>query len=429
MPAISQSLNPADSDQHGMRHLWIRAGFMLAALAFVLTLTSLQRSRTAWEEALGSVEELQGAFEQRRGRRTLLRGEPSEGLAFESYARAVAQTSPKRISRLAIELGRCFQAFESEDPSARQERRRLLLANKASLDALAQGARCADASFRLEWERGFSGRLPMMLEHHSLVRLGILAAQSALDHGDSERAVQHLLDNAQLGCDLLHTPVGTVSLTGCLLISITTFEALVDQGMLQRLSPEGLRMLADGLYRLDSELQRPLLVREGDLVAWVHRMSTVEDATLGGWPLHPMGNLMAWRYGFSVSAMQADHVARATREIELLAASEGQPWPARDAALLQAAAELQDPSNVITELTSGLGQSRTAERALYECRARLRLVIAAVEYRLTGETPEIEDPFGGRLQAHMVGGVLRLTSAGSELEHVTPGRFTIELQP
>jgi hypothetical protein len=70
---------------------------------------------------------------------------------------------------------------------------------------------------------------------------------------------------------------------------------------------------------------------------------------------------------------------------------------------LRAAAELQGPSNAITELTAGLGPSRTAERALYECLARRRLVIAAVEYRLT--------------------------SAGSELEHAIPGRFTIELQP
>ena len=58
----------------------------------------------AWEDALGSVEEVQGDLEPRGGRRIPQRGESSEGLALKCHARAFAQTSPKAIPRLVMEL-------------------------------------------------------------------------------------------------------------------------------------------------------------------------------------------------------------------------------------------------------------------------------------------------------------------------------------
>jgi hypothetical protein len=337
-------------------------------------------------------------------RRPVLYGEPEAGNAWTDYRLAFAR----------------IEADPELEPKVRPaSRARLTLADRsefadAHADILAlvqRGAHRADADSGVRWSAGFGGNPPCnLLGLRALSNLAVTLALVEIEKGNDVRAVEHLLDAAQLGRDILHRPLLIDVMIGAAGMHIPLGYAVVMDDLLAKLSPRALARFAEGLAILEAGLAPVSPALRGEAVLFVrtirHHPEQLFDAFAGA--------DVTWRYGMSSRLLLADAGVRILDLTREAVEATQLPWVAcRESA---SSIGIDEPNPLVATCGSNyLLLTRTWRETL----ARLRLLRMAIEHARGRPVPRLDDPFGGVLgyerdeQARM-----RFFSAGAEGERM-----------
>jgi len=119
-----------------------------------------------------------------------------------------------------------------------------------------------------------------------------------------------------------------------------------------------------------------------------------------------------WRASIPQRLICADSFLTELDYMNRFAAADEQSWGASEAVGLQAQTEMRKLKNPVSRvLIPGLiGSNRVAR----ERRAQLRLLRVAAQYRATGETLHLDDPFGAKLRSSIQGRTLKVWSVGRD---------------
>ena len=364
----------------------------------------------AWREMIAACRAQELAIDARDQTRPVLHGESIEGLAFDEYKRAEGLLSETAYDdwitvREATILG---------DGSHLPLRHALVTQHADMLAALALGARHRDGRFPVDWEKGWETEMPKLMTGRTMVNIAVLSAQERLDAGDPEGAVDQLLDGMQYGRDQMRAPTLVGTMVGAAILDISSYGALVDRGILERLPAEPLARLAHGLEVIDEGYCLEDILGDGETALFVRSVEAMrrengESTTFEGDSIPK-----TWRYGFSERLVVADYVAEALALREAGRAASALPWPEVQStvkAKIAAATERGNPVGVpVYNVQLGIQVSLRSNLT------RLRMLRAAVEYRLTGKALELDDPFGSQLRLTQTDGGLRIASTGPKQE-------------
>ncbi len=388
-----------------MKHSFIALGVGLVLILVWVFNATEARVGEAWAEMTELVDEIQESIDLADATRPVLHGVALDGNAHLDYQRALGLLSPEAE---ADWIAWSVSSGVGEDSEAAALRDKLVDENQAMLAAVSTGARRGEARYLVDWESGLSYRVPQYTSLRNLSTIVILAAQRDLDEGREARAVERFLDGVQVGRDFIDTPLMFISMSGCGLLDISLSDPLVELSHPGSLSRPSLERLAHGLLAVDESFPMPVDAYPGEIIRLVKGIHWPENFLGGGQPWSDL-RLKSWQYGFSLRYMAAKHVGEVTEWNEALRETEGSSWPKRGVAVGLREQAMRESSNPLSQLQTSLLK---VEEAVYERLTRLRLVRTAIEFRLTGHAPSLEDPFGERLMISDVPEGLRIASCG-----------------
>ncbi len=359
------------------------AGAALAALLLLGVVQTGARADASWQELRHWVAAEQAAYAARSWQRPVLWGEGAGGDAFAAYAEALAVAAAQRRDQKDL-----IPLLHTPAKVTAERRAELLAAWAPAVAALQRGARCAAARPPADPRDGFAAHTQNLLDARWVVNVAMLQARDRLAVGDGHGAVTLMLDAATFGADHLRSPLLIDQMIGVAMVAIATTEVWTDE-RLRALGPQDLRLLGEGLQRLDAQLP-VILPYDGELLflgshfaRWIDSGS---PASLDGWALPS-----AWRYGFSTRWMLADAflvqrgMARAIRDADA-------GWIGRRALWAELAARAASSSNPVVQQT--MPNLEAAERNLREVVTQVRLLRLAVAFQRGEALPELADPLG-----------------------------------
>lgn len=355
----------------------------------------------------------QGLLEEARGRRRSrdpLRGAAVEGNAWEHYSAAIRET--RTLYDLESQAAPNF--LESGSGADRALVEKVLVRHPVLIDAVRRGASRKDANLGLEWKEG-ALEIPSRHGSATIARLAVCQARFLADRGQTREALELLLDTCRFVGDLDHVED--------LEPELRELHALIQAG---RLSRPDLEELVRELEILDREFPRrghrvalefvalgSLFIRSGGSIT----------PQLVGLGVDPEDGL--WRYFFSGRLMKADAFDRIADAARQLDEADDRPWPeSRDRHRMLAAELGSCPNPIARTAPEEVLRSDAAHRGH---RAQLRLIRLAAQYRLTGDLPELDDPFGDKLRHRKGEDAVRIWSVGPEgRDHGGAGTFSFD---
>ncbi len=359
-----------------------------ALLTTVFALLRAEFTRRAWQQMLDTGLALEETIEDAETLRPVLHGEPLAGLAFDEYHRAAELLSETaHADFLAYQSARA----ESED-SARELRDALLDDHKGMFDALDRGARSVDGRYPVAWKHGFEFTHPGLRTHSTLAKLNTLGAERHLDLGQPALAVDALLNGMQLSRDLIQSRFLINEMVGAALLASVSKDALIDDGLIERLPASELTRLAEGMRVLDEAIAAPTRSWDGEIASLTNTVSRAfqSDASMH---FSVSSLIETMPFLFSARAMLADYTAQAMRDRDIMYALDDATWPEREAALTAIAAKSGESANA--HYGRFAEQWLAAEISRRRCTTLFRLTRMAIEYRATGRAHLLPDPFGG----------------------------------
>ena len=396
--------------------LWTLFPIVALAVGFVAW-RHVEITQREWQEMVAIADRMQAELDSFEDRRPILYGEPVEGRASDEYARAVRLLAPRVDERL--ERYRRAGRLDSDSASATAE----LLAQCAdALVAAANGAHCEEVGFDVDWSRGFAVRIPSLKDYRALATVMSLTARQHVEAGRPERAAELLLDGMQLGRDLYHAPVLITSLIGGSVLTHSSYETLVDERLIDELSTRALRILAEGMERLDTALATTSRTYQAEIVMFTRGIT--DPDTFAAYLGQPGVDVSYWsraRFGFSKARMSAAYVRDSEHWLALMRASDDAPWTDRELAVSAATDHVMKSGNPISSST--IPRLLAAERSRYDAIAQFRIARAEVEFRLTGTEPTVVDPYGGTIVIREHDGQCYARSRGADDPQSSLHRF------
>src|SRR5258708_71238 len=264
----------------------------------------------------------------RPAERPVLRGEATEGNAWDDYEKAFAEAWPFRGNQGMEALEKVVYRDPKADPTAVEK---LLPDCALFLKHLTSGAGRARAAFLYRSQQGeplkdFNSGSPSQI-----TMLAICQARFLADHGKSREAAELLLDVGQFSRDLGFSGpyIFRWIPSGILDLSLDEIRVLVLSGALTRddLLEIGRELeVLDGSFRVIGPLE-PLDVMElgfefleADDLSWALRMNSRNNNYYG---VHPWEG---WKYGFSSRLMVANAIEEAMDYAKAASKARNVPW-------------------------------------------------------------------------------------------------------
>lgn len=336
----------------------------------------------SWQETLAWARAEQERYEGQDFTRPVLWGSARRGLAMIAYRHAVEVV---RANREVSERVNRELHFRAADPA---EQRAAVAVLAPALEALREGAHCTDARKPLDWKEGFSVEAANLLDLRTVANLATVRARLLLEEGEAIEAVRVLLDSAQLGRDLIQSPLIIDQMIGLALLSIAVRQT-ADPELVDALPEPALRELAAGLAVLDENLpvQEPAVHAETVLLVRHYENAAAgtpfDEDGFGFWKTLP--------YAFSNRWMLADAVAELIAFGEARARAGDRPWPEAERLLDAAATAARSSRNPMAAIAAP--NLTIVARIRRETIAELRLLRTAVAHRL-GDVLILDDPMG-----------------------------------
>lgn len=366
---------------------------LLAAVAIVQVRAT--RSWSSMQERIALLERTVAA--QPRHREPLW-GDATAGLAFAHHERAadLVHAIEKAHGKQLVSLLPITEA-KVADPDLREQWRSALAALREASHAtdttMPQGSELAPPPYGVV----------NLLSMRWLANVATFEARELVREDHDVEAVRCSLDAATLALDvigsgaLINQMIGTATLA--IAVSPWTDERLT------LLSPDALRLLADGLARLDQALP-VCLDMHGELLLTGRELAKVPT----GGSLASFGS--AWRYGFSTRAMIAAAFDDYADLVAELTAIESAGWTPRKEFFDRAIAARMGTQNPITAML--VPNLVSAEQSLREGIAAVRLLRMALALHRGEDAPPLPDPLGtGALCGETTAEGTRLSSAGT----------------
>jgi hypothetical protein len=382
--------------------LWGVVGSLLSAIVVIaLFITMVSSGNDKWQEMEISVDRLSREVTAWKGIRALPQRKSVPGSAWDDYSLALAEVAAvgKHHSQLAAFVDRGVHRPEVE---------KIVVERTAAFELLHKGAQRADGAYPYQWQQGPMMEIPSLLEIRTLVNLGVAKARFLLEAGRAREAADLIVDVLVFS--------GDVGRNGPLLmhlIGISTYHAALNEAhslvISNKLTPTELADFASRLEALDREFPRlgPAFVSE----AFAFGMGALEDGdTPSPQRVLARARALGLRTGLSSRSVAADAFAelhgymRRAESVDRAAFATA----SREAAAIEAeAGRSKNPELLVPSV------SKSFQRH-HEVLARLRLVRAAAAFRATGELPDLDDPFGGKLLHTIENGKVKVWSVGPD---------------
>jgi hypothetical protein len=349
----------------------------------------------------------------RPAERPVLRGEATEGNAWDDYEKAFAGVGSLQGKGLEA-----LQMTVNRDPKADSAAvEKLLPVYAPFLKHLTSGAGRARAKYLYRSQQGEPLKTFYTYFPSQIMVLAICQARFLADHGKGREAAELLLDACQLSRDLGFSgpyecrwiPSGILDMALDEIRALVLSGALTNDDLLE--IGRGLEVL-DGSFRVIGPLE-PLDVMElgfefleAEDLSGALRMNSRNNNYYG---VHPWEG---WKYGFSNRLMVANAIEEAMDYANAASQARNLPW--------------REFSRIWDEMNKRMAESRNPVVREYvtryawvdvfarQVRARLRLLRVAVQFRATGEILDLEDPFGARLLHQGSGTHLTVWSLGKD---------------
>ncbi|HEX6810024.1 MAG TPA: hypothetical protein VF384_00250 [Planctomycetota bacterium] len=379
------------------RRWLIAAACGIATLAMLASSTLVSfRADASWSAMEEQRDRLRQKFRARAQHREILWGEPAKGNAFTHYGRALATVRP-----LSKDLPPPSRLFAVSDEQLAPVVAPLRAKWAPILAALRAGAHCTNASPPALGDDTETA-IANLLDCRWAVNVAVLEARVLRHEGRTAEAVQHTLDAAQFGADLLHrgTLINQMIAVAMLAIALDCWP----EAELRKLDRDALDLFAHGLERLDRSLPETL-----DLTG---ELLFLSQSLLRGGAEETWAPSRDWRYGFSSRWMVADAFLQVAAAASQLEAGPSAHWTHREAQIEQWCGELLDRANPVVSIM--VPNFTSAEKNLRQSLAILRLLRASIELHRGNEAPPLHDPLGnGPLGVTTNSNGFTLRSAGS----------------
>ena len=382
---------------------------VVGVLALGTVLLSVHRRRVdkVWQEMLDTGAELERSIDSLDGRRAVLYGKPLEGKAQEQYTLAIESLSES----FSDDWKQYNTAREQGDEQATSLRDALVEANLAALGAISAGTHLSDASFDLDWASPAGQATPRIFAARNLVILSIMTTHKLLADGEYQAGGDTLLDGLQVAGDFMRSPLPSGQMIGCIMLELVSVEALIEQGLLDRLPVNQLERVSKAMDQLITHMPSRQ-VALGTEMAWFIRMMSVFTDSPFGLPNLGLGSerSVGARYWFSFRLMVSEYVGE-VMAWRASSAAFGEPsWGAWSAEFDERTSRMADLGNPLWELFGFNLRKVVVKRR--RCLTRFNMARLAVAYRLTGETIDLPDLFGDQLLVRLEGDQLRIDSVG-----------------
>lgn len=350
----------------------------------------------SWRAMQTQTAALRAQLAARDHRRPPLWGEAALGNAFTHYDRAVEAARTAMAMQDTGRLLRCSDGELAADQALRTSWR-------SALNELRAGSHAAEAA-PPPWRADQPGPTIVNLLHcRDLANIAMFEARARRHEGAHAAAVQHSLDAAQFGADLLHRGLVIHQMIGS---AITAIAADWPDAALVELDRPALDLLATGLERLDRRL--PLaLDHDSELLFMATNLQQIP-------PNHDfVPSVESWRHGFSARWMTAEALMIAAELAADLRQAQQLDWPQRQALIeLECSAAAASTNPIVPMLVPNLA---AAETNLREVVAMVRLLRMAVDLHRGLDVPPLRDPLGcGPLVVTRTDVGIELRSAGAE---------------
>jgi hypothetical protein len=387
------------------------AGSIAVGLALLVTFFIVEsRGDRKWRELETSFQRLAREASGRSHLRAVPAGvTPIPGNAWDDYGQAEAEVSLIVSERPFID----FVDYEHDSPELRAS----VQARAAALDFLHKGARRSDGRYPYRWEQ-FNEQPTIRGDRSMLALLASAKSRILMEQGRGAEAagiVGDLLTYAQdsgRNTTLFPTAVALSVYSR----AIKEAELIVASGNLSR---EEIRQFAARLEALDRDFPAfgPSVLNEavrfGALALQSDGSLTALSNYQRGWDRRLLVTAAEGaKQGFSGKAAWADifvTLETYVRAVEKLDSADDFT-AVREAQRLDASRSSDDPARAVVPISfvqMYLPQHRGAL-------ARLRVVRAAAEYRVSGIVPELADPLGGNVLHKIEKDRLKIWSVGTD---------------
>jgi hypothetical protein len=338
-----------------------------------------------WSALLARVEQLSGEVVPRPSGHESLGRPQVPGNAWDDYCQVFPGRPTESIA------GKITPYLLAQPFAKRADIESLLAKHAASIDLLSRGARRSDAL------------PPARMTHNWQDSHALFLARARLlaEAGEIPEALDLLLDACVHARDIAQCGESAAGFTGHHLL-LATFRELRDFLQARDVALQDLRTLEQRLQILDERFPGPGRDVELDLLE-LGRLLVQEDRDGQSYRDVNGRHRRSWRSFYSSRLQAASTFSEADRLAQRALQARRLPWAEEGETLRQAGWELQDFSDQL--LTYSLPHLQVSRYA-HQSRAALRLLRMAAHYRATGETLELEDPHGGRIQFTQVEGCL-----------------------
>jgi hypothetical protein len=360
-----------------------------------------------WSAMSARVAELKQEARSRILPRSVLRGQPLPGNAWDEYHLALTGA----LAIKDVQNGALFAEFINDAPTADRARVVEALASHPGVLAhLRLGAQKSDGQYPYRWEDGTQMQLPSLLAIRLVAMIATSQAKISLESGRPKEAVDYMLDVFVFARDTAANGPLLTRLIGDSVYEIASNELrkIILSG---KLSPTQLADLEKKLEIIERDLPSlgPTLANE-TLTSSVATMelSSFEPSTW--WMLARNGG---WRYGFSSQRMtlaafeKRESYAQRTQNIDQMDFTTAK----KETEAISAEADSSENPMLRAVALPSLPKTLMKQR---ETRARLQLLRAGAGFLATGKVPEVTDPFGTNLFHAQDGAKVKIWSVGSD---------------
>jgi hypothetical protein len=379
--------DPLKKSRSGWKIAGLSVGALLACAAILWVVLS----------SIGSakIEKMQALAAARRAEmraldpaRPTLRGGSEPGNAFDDYIPAMdAVKAYPNINKLGDILRR--------DPKADPEFGKAALSALATVvDQVHRGAARAGAKYPYDWDKGLTMPTPGLTTAGNTAILVTLRARTLMEEGKGREAAGLLLDCLQFGRDLGADGVIIAEMIGYSMMghALQEVRAQLNEDRFDKASLEdldrGLATLEKTLPDHGRALMNDLLLTGG----------LSDPALVGGWtPLR---------------LVYADAIEETTGMMARAAKAETVSWMECLKVNGQIEADAKKSWNPITKIA--VPSTEVSSRNIRVRVAQIRMLRVALHRAATGETLDLDDPFGAKLKTAKTDSGFKIWSIGQD---------------
>jgi hypothetical protein len=390
---------------------------LVLAGGFLIRLTH-KPATERWDALKRRVDELKAAAQTNPSPRTVLRGEPQAGNAWEEYRLALRDTGSWDEGERGVSL----YFYAGGRPGVDRSIVEPLLAKKAeALEHLRRGAQRPDNLYRHNWEQAW---LRGQFDRGQSIQLAMVAAAQSrflTETGKAQEAANVLLDTTVFARDLMTNSPLNSSLRGYEVYRVA-FEGLrkvVESG---KLSKSELVELGQKLEQVDKDFPTMTSVFAFENLpfgAWLTSQVTATQKLPWARQVEQYAEdtMLAldhvdWRFILASSETKLEVFELKEKLLERVAKLDGMSFKeARDEAdAIRKDAE-SSPNRLLPSMMPNVHRILITHRKTV---APLRLIRAGVRVLAGGTMPELADPFGDNLLYSEENGKMKIWSIGRD---------------